>query len=110
MMYEDDTTHCKRKAMGLVLKRRDNAPIVKDIFGGALDILMEKRNIREAQLFVQNMLVQVLQNKIPLLKFVVTKQLRDDYKNAFATGVLPDIYAFHRYTRNSFCPYRTLVL
>ena len=23
---------------------------------------------------------------------------------AFATGVLPDIYAFHRYTRNSACP------
>ncbi len=23
---------------------------------------------------------------------------------AFATGVLPDIYAFHRYTRNSICP------
>ena len=26
---------------------------------------------------------------------------------AFATGVLPDIYAFHRYTRNSACPSRT---
>ena len=25
---------------------------------------------------------------------------------AFATGVLPDLYAFHRYTRNSACPYR----
>ena len=26
---------------------------------------------------------------------------------AFATGVPPDIYAFHRYTRNSMVPYRT---
>ena len=26
---------------------------------------------------------------------------------AFATGVLPDIYAFHRYTRNSACPSST---
>jgi hypothetical protein len=24
---------------------------------------------------------------------------------AFATGVLPDLYAFHRYTRNSACLY-----
>jgi len=28
-------------------------------------------------------------------------------KVAFATGVLPNIYAFHRYTRNSTFPYRT---
>jgi DNA polymerase elongation subunit (family B) len=81
MMYEDDPTKCKRKSMGIALKRRDNAPIVKDVFGGALDILMEKRDIRAAQKFVQDMLVQVMQNKIPLEKYVVTKQLRDDYKN-----------------------------
>ena len=81
MMYEDDTVKCKRKSMGIALKRRDNAPIVKDIFGGALDILMEERDIRKAQTFVQNMLVDVLQNKMPLEKFIVSKQLRDDYKN-----------------------------
>ena len=28
-------------------------------------------------------------------------------QSAFATGVLPDIYAFHRYTGNSLCPYHT---
>jgi DNA polymerase elongation subunit (family B) len=67
--------------MGIATKRRDNAPIVKDIFGGALDILMESRNIKSAQTFVQDMLVQVMQNKISLDKYVVTKQLRDDYKN-----------------------------
>jgi DNA polymerase elongation subunit (family B) len=67
--------------MGIALKRRDNAPIVKDVFGGALDILMEKRDIKAAQQFVKDMLVQVMQNKIPLDKYVVTKQLRDDYKN-----------------------------
>jgi DNA polymerase delta subunit 1 len=81
LMYEDDPTKCKRKSMGIALKRRDSAPIVKDIFGGALDILMEERNLKNAQKFVQNMLVDVMQNKIPLDKFVITKQLRDDYKN-----------------------------
>ena len=81
MMYEDDPTKCKRKSMGIALKRRDNAPIVKDIYGGALDILLEHRDIRKAQEFVQNMLVQVLKNEVPLEKFIVTKQLRDDYKN-----------------------------
>jgi DNA polymerase elongation subunit (family B) len=81
MMYEDDPTKCKRKSMGIALKRRDNAPIVKDVFGGALDILMEKRDIKAAQQFVKTMLVQVIKNEIPLDKYVVTKQLRDDYKN-----------------------------
>ena len=81
MKYEDDVHKCKRMTMGVALKRRDNAPIVKDVFGGALDILMEYRDIQKAQEFVKEMLVDILQNKIPLEKYVITKQLRDDYKN-----------------------------
>lgn len=81
LKYEDDPTKCKRVGMGIALKRRDNAPIVKDIFGGALDILMEERSLKNAQNFVKDMLVQVMQNKMPLEKFIITKQLRDDYKN-----------------------------
>jgi DNA polymerase elongation subunit (family B) len=80
MMYEEDPTiKPKRKSMGIVLKRRDNAPIVKDVFGGALDVLMQERNIKKAQHFVTEMLTKVLENKIPLEKFIVTKALRDDY-------------------------------
>jgi DNA polymerase delta subunit 1 len=81
MLYETDVTKCYRKTMGVALKRRDNAPIVKDIFGGALDILMEKRDIRPAQDFVKDMLVKLIKNEFPLEKFIITKQLRDDYKN-----------------------------
>lgn len=81
MMYEDDTTKCKRKTMGVALKRRDNAPIVKDIFGGALDSLMEHRNIKTAEKMVKDMLVKVMKNEYPLEKYILSKQLRDDYKN-----------------------------
>jgi DNA polymerase elongation subunit (family B) len=42
---------------------------------------MEKRDIRAAQKFVQDMLLKVVKNELPLEKFIVTKQLRDDYKN-----------------------------
>ena len=42
---------------------------------------METRNIKSCQTFVKDMLIKVLQNKIPLDKFIITKQLRDDYKN-----------------------------
>jgi DNA polymerase elongation subunit (family B) len=82
MLYEDDpNAKPKRKEMGIALKRRDSAPIVKDIFGGALDILMEERDIRKAQRYVSEKLADVLQNKVPLDKFIITKQLGDDYKN-----------------------------
>jgi len=81
LMYEDDVKKCKRKTMGIALKRRDNAPIVKDVFGGALDILLEHRNIRQSFEFVKEMLIKVMKNEIPLEKYIITKQLRDDYKN-----------------------------
>jgi DNA polymerase delta subunit 1 len=82
MMYEEDANaKPKRKSMGIVLKRRDNAPIVKDVFGGALDVLLQEKNVRQAQDFVNRMLLKVLQNDVPLEKFIVSKSLRDDYKN-----------------------------
>jgi len=81
MKYEEDVTKCKRMSMGIVLKRRDNAPIVKDVFGGALDILLEGRSVKQAQAFVNEMILRVLENRVPLEKFIVSKSLRDDYKN-----------------------------
>jgi DNA polymerase delta subunit 1 len=79
MMYEDDITKCKRKTMGVALKRRDSAPIVKDVYGGALDSLMEHRDVKVAEKFVKDMLVRVIKNEYPLEKFILSKQLRDDY-------------------------------
>jgi DNA polymerase elongation subunit (family B) len=81
LMYEDDITKCKRKFMGIALKRRDSAPIVKDVYGGALDILLEQRSLKNAQVYVRDMLSKLMENKFPLEKYVITKQLRDDYKN-----------------------------
>jgi len=80
MKYEEDPTKCKRASMGIVLKRRDNAPIVKDVYGGALDIILESKDVRKAAEFVKTMLVKVLKSELPIEKFAVTKQLRDDYK------------------------------
>ena len=47
--YEFDPTKGKRNEMGIVLKRRDNAPIVKDVYGGVIDILMKEKNIQKAK-------------------------------------------------------------
>jgi DNA polymerase elongation subunit (family B) len=82
MMYEEDATATpKRKSMGIVLKRRDNAPIVKDVFGGALDTLIVEKDVKKAQAFVNQKLLDVMENRVPLEKFIISKSLRDDYKN-----------------------------
>lgn len=82
MLYEDDpTAKPKRKSMGIVLKRRDNAPIVKDVFGGALDILLDRGSVQAAAAFVQDQLSKVIRNQLPIEKYVITKQLGDRYKD-----------------------------
>lgn len=81
MKYEEDPNPAKAKqmSMGVVLKRRDNAPIVKDVFGGALKILMSGGGVKKAQSFVNEILLKIFDNKLPLEKFIVSKSLRDDY-------------------------------
>ena len=92
MLYETDPNKCKRKEMGIVLKRRDNAPIVKDIYGGIIDILMKKQNIQEAIEFLRSCLQNIVDEKYPIEKLVITKSLRSGYKNpkSIAHKVLAD--------------------
>ena len=92
MLYETDPNVCKRKEMGIVLKRRDNAPIVKDIYGGIIDILMKKQNIPDAVQFLRNCLQNVVDEKYPIEKLIITKSLRSGYKNpkSIAHKVLAD--------------------
>ena len=67
--------------MGIVLKRRDNAPIVKDIYGGAIDILMKEKSVIKAIEFVKSMLDKLVNGEISIDKLIVTKSLRSHYKN-----------------------------
>jgi DNA polymerase elongation subunit (family B) len=81
MLYEDDPNKGKRKSMGIVLKRRDNAPIVKDVYGGIIDILMKEKNIQKAVDFLQSSLQNIIEEKYPMDKLIITKSLRSNYKN-----------------------------
>ena len=80
MLYETDPDKCKRKEMGIVLKRRDNAPIVKDIYGGIIDILMKEKNIQKAMDFLKACLQNIVEEKYPMDKLIITKSLRSGYK------------------------------
>ncbi len=92
MLYETDTNKGKRKEMGIVLKRRDNAPIVKDIYGGIIDILMKKQNIQEAIDFLRGCLENIVNENYSMDKLIITKSLRSGYKNpqSIAHKVLAD--------------------
>jgi len=92
MLYETDPNKCKRKEMGIVLKRRDNAPIVKDIYGGIIDILMKQQNIQQAIDFLKSSLQNLVEEKYPMDKLIITKSLRSGYKNpkSIAHKVLAD--------------------
>ena len=92
ILYETDPTKGKRKEMGIVLKRRGNAPIVKDIYGGVIDILMIKQNIQEAIDFLKICLQNIVDEKYTMDKLIITKSLRSGYKNpnSIAHKVLAD--------------------
>ena len=81
MLYELDPNKCKRKEMGIVLKRRDNAPIVKDVYGGIIDILMKEKDIQKAVEFLKDCLQDIVDEKCPMEKLIITKSLRSGYKN-----------------------------
>ena len=82
MLYETDVNKGYRKSMGLVLKRRDNAGIVKEFYGGVVDIIMrgEATGVREAFEFVQKNLGYLVAGKVDIKKLLISKSLRGFYK------------------------------
>jgi DNA polymerase elongation subunit (family B) len=81
MLYEMDPNKGERKEMGIVLKRRDNAPIVKDIYGGIIDILMKQQDIKKAIEFLSSCLQDIVDEKYPMDKLIITRSLKSGYKN-----------------------------
>ena len=78
---EDEDFH--RKSMGIVMKRRDNAPIVKYVYGGVIDRILGttdvRTGVREAAEFVKISARDLLAGKFPLTKLTITKSLRSEY-------------------------------
>jgi DNA polymerase delta subunit 1 len=67
---------------GIQLVRRDNCPLVKDVSTAVLDAIMYDKNTEAALDAARQHVVKVLSGDYPVDKFVVSKSLRGDYKNA----------------------------
>jgi DNA polymerase elongation subunit (family B) len=91
-MYEANPDDYVHKYMGIALKRRDNAPIVKTIFGGAMKMLLNDRDVAGAFKFVKDSCLELVDGKVSFGQLVVTKSLRADYANplSIAHKVLAD--------------------
>ena len=76
-----DPDKYKRKSMGIVLKRRDNAPIVKVIYGGIIDIIMKQKDINPAIVYLKKTLRKLVKNYYPMQTLIITKTLSSYYKD-----------------------------
>ena len=90
--YEFEPDNPKRTAMGIVLKRRDNAPIVKYVFGHVIEKIMIEKDFLATVEWLKQTLQAIREGKFPISYFVISKSLRGYYKNphSIAHKVLAD--------------------
>lgn len=79
--YEWDDHKYKQNSMGIVLKRRDNAQIVKTIYGGILDIILNEQDIPKSISFLKQNVQDLIDGKFPLEDLIISKSLKAEYKN-----------------------------
>ena len=87
-----DNKNFKRTSMGIVMKRRDNAPIVKYVFGNIIEKIMIDKNFIEALQWLIKTLNDIDKGKFSTNYFIISKSLRGYYKNpkSIAHKVLAD--------------------
>jgi len=81
--YEDNPNKYKQDFMGIVLKRRDNSPIVKEVCGGIIDILINKRDPQGAKEFLRKCLDDMFAGKYDIKYFLQSRtlKLKESYKD-----------------------------
>jgi len=81
-LYETDANaKPKQKSMGIVLKRRDNANIVKKVYGGIIDIILNKQDLYESIKFLKEELRDLTEGKTDIKDLILSKTLRGFYKD-----------------------------
>ena len=81
--YEFDPKKFKQDFMGIVLKRRDNAAIVKEICGGIIDYLINKRSPSGAKEYMRKCLDKMFNGEYDIKYFLQSRslKLKESYKD-----------------------------
>lgn len=80
ILYEYTPEGGKQKHMGIELKRRDNAAIVKIITGGMIHSIIKDRDRKKSLDHAHTVLTKMINGEYPLSKFTTTKALKGSYK------------------------------
>jgi DNA polymerase elongation subunit (family B) len=80
-LYETDVNKFKQKSMGIVLKRRDNANIVKKIYGGIIDIILNSQDLDKSIRFLREELSDLVNGKADIKDLILSKTLKSAYKD-----------------------------
>ena len=80
--YEDSVDEFKETSMGIVLKRRDNAPLLKMAYGAAIDRLLNHQDVPGAVEAVKKVVRDLVEGRMKLSQLTITKSLRSEYKSS----------------------------
>jgi hypothetical protein len=86
--YTEDDVEFTQTSMGIVLKRRDNAMIVKRVIGGMVDIMMNEIDCDKTIIFSKKIIRDIFKGKYPIKDFVTSKTIKDI--NKYKTTVKKD--------------------
>jgi len=78
-LYGTNADKYYQSSMGVVLKRRDNAKIVKHIYGGIIDIIMKDKDINKSLSFLNEELKKLVRGEFPIELLTITKVLNATY-------------------------------
>ena len=81
MLYETNPKKGKLKYMGLSLKRRDSCDYLKDTYGNIIKMLMAGETITTAINYLTRAMTDLVEERVPIEKLMLTRSLRSDYKN-----------------------------
>jgi len=95
--YEEDINKFSQNSMGIVLKRRDNARILKDIYQGIINTILNEKGdkdiiMQKAVDFYKNAVNRLMNGDVKFNKLEISKTVKGNYKNptSIAHKVLAD--------------------
>ena len=78
--FEESPDNYKQTSMGIATKRRDYAAIVKNVYGGAINTLLNEKDPVKAFHFVQKTCNELVDGKLSSHQITLSKSLRSEYK------------------------------
>eukprot|EP00960_Hanusia_phi_P077149 768657-Hanusia_phi.AAC.1 len=79
LLYETDPNKCYQKSMGIVLKRRDNAHIVKKVYGNIIDKILKDNDLTGSFQELNHILNKIVNGDVDLNDLIISKTLKSNY-------------------------------